>query len=98
MNALTQYSFFSVHGEDAASILTSYITVIALVVSAAFLSGVQLVGNPIKCWCPAETSDSMCICTKSICWISQQYVIDYVSRSGAPKVASGSSISMSLFM
>ena len=98
LHTFSEYSLFNVYGEDAASILTSYITFIALLVSAAFLSGIQLVGEPIECWCPAELSDAMCNYTKSICWISQQYVIDYVSLSCVRRMFSGSPSSTSLIL
>nr|KAG5702431.1 hypothetical protein BaRGS_027518 [Batillaria attramentaria] len=73
---LSEYSLFTINGEDAATILTSRITFIALVVCAAFLSGIALIGDPIECWCPAQFTDSMCNYTKSLCWISENYVID----------------------
>ncbi|KAL8576644.1 hypothetical protein ACOMHN_025119 [Nucella lapillus] len=77
VDGLSQYSIFKVRGEDPASLLTSTITFYALLLAGAFLSGMQLIGEPIECWCPAQTSDAMCNYTKSICWISKQYVIDF---------------------
>ncbi|KAK7112758.1 innexin unc-7-like isoform X2 [Littorina saxatilis] len=77
LGVFSQFSLFDAYGQDAASMLTANFTFLCLLVVAGFLSAIQLVGEPIECWCPAETSDAMCNYTKSFCWVSKQYVIDY---------------------
>ncbi|KAK7112756.1 hypothetical protein V1264_012155 [Littorina saxatilis] len=77
LGVFSRFSLFDAYGQDAASLLTANVTFLCLLVAGGFLLAVSLVGKPIKCWCPAETSGAMCNYTKSFCWVSKQYVIDY---------------------
>ncbi|XP_025085451.1 innexin unc-7-like [Pomacea canaliculata] len=77
LNTVSSYSWFTLRGEDVASILINRLTCYTLVIIALCLSGVQLVGNAIECWCPAQTTDAQCNYTKSVCWISRVYFIDH---------------------
>lgn len=77
LKVTSEYTMFNAQGLDFACFLTYHITFTALLVAASLLSGLQLIGDPIECWCPAQFSNAMCNYTKSICWISKQYVIDF---------------------
>ncbi|XP_070187056.1 innexin-11-like [Littorina saxatilis] len=77
LGVFSQFSLFDTYGQDPASLLTANVTFVWMLVVGAFLSAIQLVGEPIECLCPAESSDAMCNYTKSYCWTSPMYVIDY---------------------
>ncbi|XP_076442014.1 innexin unc-7-like [Babylonia areolata] len=68
---------FNVRGQDPATVLSSVVTFHALLLTGAVLTWVELIGEPIECWCPAETTDAMCNFTKSLCWVSKQFVIHH---------------------
>lgn len=47
---------------------------IMMLVFAFVLSTAQLVGEPIKCWCPNEFSGSRCDYATTHCYITSQYI------------------------
>ncbi|XP_048237899.1 innexin unc-9-like isoform X2 [Haliotis rufescens] len=59
-------------------------TVILLVLLSIIVILVNFVGDPIRCWCPAEFTDSHCNYTEAFCWIKNTYFVpkdDYLPEN-----------------
>jgi hypothetical protein len=80
LRLLTLYTEFSAKNfekhddDDIFDKFSRKFSTIMMLVFAFVLSTAQLVGEPIKCWCPNEFSDSRCTYATTYCYITSQYI------------------------
>jgi hypothetical protein len=75
---------FTRNDDDYADRLSHRYTVLLLVVFAGIVTTGQLVGDPIKCWCPKHFESGWEKYTASYCWIRNTYYLDWEERIPPP--------------
>ena len=61
--------------DDLIDRLNHFYTTGILIIFTVVVSARQYVGDPIRCWCPAEFPGTHVDYTNNICWISNTYYI-----------------------
>jgi len=61
--------------DDYADRLSRLYTVTVLVCFAFLVTTKQFVGSPIRCWCPAQFTESHRDYTDAVCWVSNTYYL-----------------------
>ena len=61
--------------DDIVDRLNHFYTTGLLIIFTVVVSARQYVGDPIRCWCPAEFPGTHVDYTNNICWISNTYYI-----------------------
>jgi hypothetical protein len=80
LKLLTLYNEFSAKNfeknddDDLFDKFSRKFSTIMMLIFAFVLSTAQLVGEPIKCWCPNEFSKSRCEYATTHCYITSQYI------------------------
>ena len=71
---LSGFSFVKHDDDDSIDRMSRKFSAIMMVIFAVLLSTYQLVGEPIKCWCPVEYTDTRCEYATTFCYITSQYI------------------------
>lgn len=73
-NQLSTYAFERISDDDRWDRLSRRYSAITMVIFALIISTYTFVGQPIRCWCPVEYSDTRCEYATTYCYITSQYV------------------------